>query len=169
MAATVLADGRVVTIRRMTSADGAALVAAMQRADPMDLRKRFMGTPPPSSYLLRQLERADGLHDLALGAFTDDGRLVGVAQFDRLDDEPTAEVAIEVAHDWQRDGLGVALLTRLVCEARACGIHEFTASYYADNVAIRRLLRDVAHVVASGYECGEGYMRLSLDDALVTT
>ena len=108
-----------------------------------------MGTPPPTSYLVEQLRRADGIHDLPMGAFTDDGRLVGVAQFDRVDEGPSAEVAIEVAKDWQHDGLG---------------IHEFTASYYADNVPIRRLLRDIGHVVASGYEYGEGFMRLSLDE-----
>lgn len=130
----------------------------------MDLRKRFMGTPPPTSYLVEQLKRADGIHDLPMGAFTDDGRLVGVAQFDRVDEGPSAEVAIEVAKDWQHDGLGIELLGRLAHEARGLGIHEFTASYYADNVPIRRLLRDIGHVVASGYEYGEGFMRLSLDE-----
>ena len=54
---------------------------------------------------------------------------------------------------------------RLAREACARGIHEFTASYYADNVAIRHLLCDIGHVVKSGYESGEGFMRLSLDGA----
>jgi hypothetical protein len=31
-------------------------------------------------------------------------RLIGVAQFDRWDDQPEAELAIEVARDWQRAG-----------------------------------------------------------------
>ena len=164
MTRAVLADGRCVTIRRLTAVDGPALVAAIAAAEPMDLRKRFMGTPPPTSYILRQLARADGIHDLPLGAFADDGRLVAVAQFDRPDDRPSAEVAIEVAHDWQHDGLGIAMLRHLADAARSRGVHEFTASYYADNVAIRHLLRDVGHVIASGYESGEGYMRLSLDE-----
>jgi RimJ/RimL family protein N-acetyltransferase len=161
---TQLRDGRSVTIRPLGRRDANALLAALRRADPMDLRRRFMGVPPPPSYLVNQLRRADGTHDLVLGAFDDDGRLVGVAQFDRPDDKPTAEVAIEVAKDWQHDGLGVALLTRLVELARDRGIHEFTATYFADNIPILRLLRDVGHVVASGYECGEGHMRLSLDE-----
>ena len=165
MGETVLSDRRSVGIRPLTPADAPALVVALRRADPMDLRKRFMGTPPPTSYLVEQLKRADGIHDLPLGAFTDDGRLVGVAQFDRVDEGPSAEVAIEVAKDWQHDGLGIALLDRLAREACARGIHEFTASYYADNVAIRHLLRDIGHVVKSGYESGEGFMRLSLDGA----
>jgi hypothetical protein len=108
MGDTVLTDGRSVGIRPLTPGDAPALIAALGRADPMDLRKRFMGTPPPTSYLVEQLNRADGIHDLPLGAFADDGRLVGMAQFDRVDDGPSAEVAIEVAKDWQPDSSLVA-------------------------------------------------------------
>src|SRR3954453_15503046 len=120
---TVLADGRRVTIRMLDARDADALVAAVRRADPMDLRRRFMGVPPPPSYLVKQLKRADGVHDLVLGAFDETGRLVAVAQFDRPDDRPTAEVAIEVAKDWQHDGLGIELLNRLAALARKRGIH----------------------------------------------
>lgn len=161
---TRLTDGRSVTVRPLDGRDADALVAAVAHADPMDLRRRFMGVPPPAWFLVKQLKRADGVHDVVLGAFDGDGRLVGVAQFDRQDDEPTAEVAIEIAKDWQHDGLGTAMLTRLADLARERGIHEFTATYYADNVPIRRLLHDIGHVVTSGYESGEGHMRLSLDE-----
>src|SRR5581483_9369884 len=100
---------------------------------PWDLRRRFMGVPPPVSFLVKQLMRMDGVHDLAVGAFDETGRIVGIAQFDRLDDRPQAEVAIEVAKDWQRDSLGTELLTALADRARAQGIETFTATYYADN------------------------------------
>jgi RimJ/RimL family protein N-acetyltransferase len=153
-----------VLLRPLDGRDADALVAAMKRADPMDLRRRFMGVPPPPSYLVRRLSRADGVHDLALGAFDSAGDLVGVAQFDRADDAPEAEVAIEIATGWQHAGLGTAMLHRLAGLARQRGIHEFTATYYADNVPIRRLLRDVGRVVESGYETGEGHLRLNLDD-----
>ena len=161
---TELQDGRQVLIRALDGRDADALTAAIDHADPTDLRRRFMGVPPPASYLVKQLRRADGVHDLVLGAFAGDGRLVGVAQFDRIDDAPTAEVAIEVAKDWQHDGLGTLMLTRLAELARHHGIHEFTATYYADNLPIRRLLRDIGRVVTSGYDKGEGHMTLSLDD-----
>lgn len=160
-----LADGREVTIRQLGHDDGPALAAAFRRADPLDLRRRFMGMPPPVGWLLRQLDRADGVHDLPIGAFTDEGRLVGVAQFDRPDEGPRAEVAVEVAKDWQHVGLGTKLLTKLSEMARERGVHEFTATYYADNIAIRRLLREVGNVVDSGFDSGEGYARLDLDAA----
>ena len=152
------------TIRPLGRRDAIVLLAALHRADPMDLRRRFLGAPPPDSYIVNQLRQADGVHDLVLGAFADTGRLVGVAQFDRPDDKPSAEVAIEVAKDWQRDGLGIELMTRLVELARSRGIHEFTATYFADNIPICRLLAAIGHVVTSSYECGEGRMRLNLDE-----
>lgn len=161
---TELQDGRHVLIRVLDGRDADALTAALDHADPMDLRRRFMGVPPPASYLVKQLRHADGVHDLVIGAFDSDGRLVGVAQFDRVNDEPTAEVAIEVAKDWQHDGLGTLMLTKLAELARDRGIHEFTATYYADNLPIRRLLRDIGRVVTSGYESGEGHMTLNLDE-----
>lgn len=159
---TRLADGACVVIRRLEESDGPALTAALETADPMDLRRRFMGMPPPASVLLNRLRTADGVHDYALGAFTDTGRLVGVAQFDRADDAPTAEFAIEVATDWQRRGLGSRLLERLAVIACELGITRFTATYYADNLPVRRLLHDSGHVIASGFDQGEGYAVLDL-------
>jgi RimJ/RimL family protein N-acetyltransferase len=158
----LLADGRQVTVRSLAADDAAALVTAVEHEDPWDLRRRFMGTPPPSHVLVKQLLRADGFHDLAIGAFTDDGQLVGLAQFDRLDDGPSAEIAIEVSHEWQRIGLCTALLTTLVGLARARGVREFTATYYGDNVAIRRLLHDIGCAVESGFDHGAGYARINL-------
>lgn len=159
----LLADGRGVTIRPLRPGDAAALLSAVEHEDPWDLRRRFMGTPPPPAMLVRQLSRADGFHDLAIGAFADDGRLVGVAQFDRTDDGPAAEVAIEVSHDWQRLHLGTVLLTTLVEFARERGVREFTATYYGDNVAIRRLLYSIGYAVESGIDHGAGYARIHLD------
>ena len=159
---TRLRDDSEVTLRRLEASDGPALEAALERADPMDLRRRFMGMAPPVSVILGRLRRADGVHDYALGAFTDAGRLVAVAQFDRADDAPTAEFAIEVARDFQRRGLGRQMLERLATVARALGVTRFTATYYADNIPVRRLLNDSGHVVAAGFDQGEGYAVLDL-------
>lgn len=159
-----LADGRRVVIRLLTPDDAPALVAAVKRANPWDLRRRFMGSPPPPSLLIRRLQEADGVHDVALGAFTNRGRLVGVAQFDRVDDGPSAEVAIEVAQDWQQRGLGTSLLTVLARYARAVGVRQFTARYFADNQAIRKLLHEVGRVVSTSYESGEGSTLIDISE-----
>jgi RimJ/RimL family protein N-acetyltransferase len=142
---TTLPDGRMATIRALTGDDADALAVAVQHADSRDLRRRFMGSPPPIAVLLDRLRAADGVHDAGLGAFDPAGRLIGVAQFDRWDDEPEAELAIEVARDWQRVGLGGVLLHELCRMADCCGISRLTAVYFADNMAIIQLLHSTGH------------------------
>lgn len=156
-------DGRVVIVRTLTSADAPELAAFLDDADADDLRRRFMGQPPPRGFLLSRLCAADGFHDLVIGAFDGSGRLVAVAQFDRDGDGPVAEVAIEVARDWQRHRLGTQLMLRLGELAHERGITTFTATYFADNVGIRRLLRDTGRLVSTDVTIGEGFSRLDLE------
>ena len=158
-----LDDARTVTVRPLTSLDADALDSFLHGEDADDLRRRFLGQPPPTAYLLARLCAADGFHDLVVGAFTSDGRLVAVAQFDREGEGSVAEFAIEVAHDWQRHHLGTQLLRRLAQLARERGVSTFTATYFADNFGIRRLLRGSECVVSSDVEFGEGHARLDLD------
>ena len=58
--------------------------------------------------------------------------------------------------------LGSRLLERLAVIAGELGITRFTATYYADNLPVRRLLHDSGHVIASGFDQGEGYAVLDL-------
>jgi acetyltransferase len=160
-----LDDGTSVTIRPIRRDDDIAVREALRTADPNDLHQRFMGCAPTVMLVLNYFHRADGLRDLAIGAFTAEGRLVGVAQFDRPEGGPTAEFAIEVAHDFQRRGLGARLLADLEDRAREAGVRELTATYYADNFAIRRLLGRSGQLQSSSYECGEGSALLNLRPA----
>lgn len=162
MTRLALSDGRHVEVRQLGPNDALALVDAVGEADPADLRRRFMGCPPPASFLVERLLAADGVHNFALGAFDDTGRLVAVAQFDRPDDRPTAEVAVEVATDWQHHGLGTGILEALAMEARERGIRRLTAQFFADNLPIRRLLDDLSSWVAVSYDAGEGQVVIDL-------
>lgn len=158
-----LRDGRTVVLRELAPSDAPALVSAVAHADPWDLRRRFLGSAPSPHTLSQAVRRADGEHDLLLGAFAPGGQLVGVAQFDRPDDRPVAEVAIEVDHAWQHLGLGTLMLEKCACLARERGVHEFTAVFYADNLAIRRLLRQMGHVIGSETEHGISTLLVDLD------
>ena len=58
----------------------------------------------------------------------------------RDDERPhIAEAALTVADAWQRRGLGGKLLRRLCDRATEYGIRRFTASLFADNVAMLKL------------------------------
>jgi len=159
-----VADGRTATLRRLRPSDAQALLAAIDEADPADLRRRFMGSTPPATFLLKRLADIDAQHHVGLGAF-DGQRLVGVAQFDRGDDRPTAEVAIEIASDWQHTRLGTQMLLHLSDMARECGITRFTACFFADNLGIQHLIRDIDGRVRIHYEAGEGFAEIHLDRA----
>jgi RimJ/RimL family protein N-acetyltransferase len=156
-----LRDGRTVRIRALTSSDASALHKAIDHADGFDLYRRFMGTPPPTHVLLRLLRSADGVHDAVLGAFAGN-ELTGVAQFDRADEAPTAELAIEVATSWQRCGLGSALLAELCALACSRGITCLTAYYFTDNTPLVRLLVSTGRSRWIGSECGATSAELDL-------
>jgi RimJ/RimL family protein N-acetyltransferase len=158
----VLRDGRAAHIRPLGPADADALLAALANADSYDLRRRFLGTPPPARLLLDQLAKADGVNDLALGAFAPGGRLVAVAQFNRITDSSVAEIAVEVGKDWQDDGLATALVEALASEAVAVGIATFRAVYYADNSSVALLLRNCPAPVATTYSDGQGHSDIDL-------
>jgi RimJ/RimL family protein N-acetyltransferase len=161
--AVVLRDGRSAVLRPLTDADSAVLVAAVAHADALDLRRRFMGPPPTAVALNRLLRHADGVHDMMLGSFDPDGRLIGVAQFDRRDDEPVAEFAIEIAKDWQRCGLGAVMLHRLAAIAQRQGVTRLTVLYSSDNTAIIRLMRSTGSTTWTGTECGVSSAELAVD------
>ena len=67
--------------------------------------------------------------------------MIAVGRFVRLaQNTDAAEVAIVVADDWQRRGVGSLFAERLAAEARRLGVKRFTATMASDNVAAHRLM-----------------------------
>jgi GNAT superfamily N-acetyltransferase len=93
---------------------------------------------------LRYLTEVDGRDHVALVAeYPGDParRLIAVARFVRLSEDPAAaEAAIVVADDWQRRGLGSLLTEQLARQARLAGISRFTATMASDNLAAHKLM-----------------------------
>jgi RimJ/RimL family protein N-acetyltransferase len=84
---------------------------------------------------------AAGPGHLAVGAFHGDV-LVGVAQYFRSSKCPDrAEIAVEVADDHQRHGIGALLVHELARHAAHDGITHFTATVLAENRAVLALMR----------------------------
>src|SRR5947209_4744518 len=70
----------------------------------------------------------------------DQDTLVGVARYVRLEHDPAAaEVAIEIADDWQRTGVGTLLLASLIDHARRAGVARLVAITLSENHAARAL------------------------------
>ncbi len=143
-----LSDGRTVAVRPIVPGDAAELATALATADPATLRRRFLGAAPRATpALLSRLTVVDYLRRFALVAFDPDaGRGIAVARYGWLTDG-VAEVAVVVDPAWRRLGLATALIELLAEAALDRGIHEFSASYLAENRPVEALL---AHVGGAG-------------------
>jgi ribosomal protein S18 acetylase RimI-like enzyme len=73
-------------------------------------------------------------------------RIVGVARYDRAADTDVAETAVAVIDEFQRRGLGSALLTILARVAREHGIKMFTLIVLPENQQMLGLLRKMGWI-----------------------
>jgi acetyltransferase len=107
--------------------------------------KRFMcSVRELSPAKLKYLTEVDQLRHLAIGATTMlDGRerLIGVARCVADESGGSAEFAIAVSDDWQRSGLGGALMRALMGAARARGFTQIYGTVLANNLGMLRFMR----------------------------
>lgn len=73
-------------------------------------------------------------------------RIVGVARYDRVAGADVAETAVAVVDEFQRRGLGSALLTILARVARDHGIKTFTLIVLPENQQMLGLLRKMGWI-----------------------
>jgi RimJ/RimL family protein N-acetyltransferase len=137
-----LRDGSEVLVRPIRADDKAALTDAFERLSDETRYQRFLSPLPELRPMdLVYLTEVDHHDHEALVAFGPDGAVVGVARYVRPAARPeSAEFAITVADEWQRRGLGTALLKLLSTRARAEGVQRFSASVLAENHEMLGLL-----------------------------
>jgi RimJ/RimL family protein N-acetyltransferase len=147
-----LPDGTPVLIRPIRADDKRMLATGLQHLSRESVQRRFLAPKTRFSRAeLRYLTEVDGHDHVALVAEYPAHpvrRLIGVARFVRLhEDHEAAEVAIVVADDWHRRGLGSILAEQLAAVARRSGIRRFTATMASDNVPAHRLMHKLtAHL-----------------------
>jgi RimJ/RimL family protein N-acetyltransferase len=139
-----LRDGTEVAIRPIQRDDGPRLRAAYRRLSPESRYGRFLAPKPHlSAAEVEYLVDVDRANHVALVAtlVDDPERIVGVARFVRLPEQPrVAEFAVAIGDPWQEQGLATELLARLARLAPAYGIERLRATMLADNERARRLL-----------------------------
>ena len=139
----LLSDGSRVGIRPIRPGDRAALATAFDRLSPQSRRNRFLVSKPRmSSAELTYCTEVDHSSHEALVAFDVSGdRLLGVARYAGSPESPgAAELALTVADDWQRRGLGTELAHRALASAQRNGIRRLRACSLATNAAADRVL-----------------------------
>ncbi|MDQ2923761.1 MAG: GNAT family N-acetyltransferase [Candidatus Dormibacteraeota bacterium] len=77
---------------------------------------------------------------------TGNERILGVARYDRVADADVAEVAVAVVDEFQRRGLGGALLAILARVARKHGIKSFSLIVLPENQQMLGLLRKMGWI-----------------------
>ena len=140
-----LPDGASILIRPIRADDKRMLEDGLRQLSDESVHRRFL--TPKSSFSrteLRYLTEVDGRDHVALVAEYPGHpvrRLIAVGRFVRLHEDPeAADVAIVVADEWQRRGVGSVISEQLAAQARGRGIRHFTATMAADNVAAHKLM-----------------------------
>ena len=160
-------DGAPVVIRPIRPDDKGMLSDGLRRLSPQSAQRRFL-TPKRSFSRaeLRYLTEVDGRDHVALVAENPVDpvrRLIAVARFVRLHDEPeAADVAFTVADDWQGRGLGSLLGRHVAHSARNRDIRRFTATMQSDNVPAHRLMAKLTNHLEQRH-VGSGVDELVLD------
>jgi RimJ/RimL family protein N-acetyltransferase len=137
-----LRDGRRIEIRAFRPDDKDALEAAVARASPLSLYRRFFTI----KRAFTERERAfflnvDFVNHVALVAVIDEtGRpaIVGACRYVVVT-PGRAEVAFAVIDQYQRQGVGAALMRHLIVVARAAGLRELIADVLTENAPMLKV------------------------------
>jgi acetyltransferase len=132
----MLHDGHIVRVRPLCATDRAIYERAVMDLSPRSRYLRFFAPVPRlSERMLDQMTQTDGQRHVAYVALTvDEASAVGVVRYVLSTDNPDeGEVAIAVADDWHRRGLGGQLLRQTVERARVAGLESLMATTLREN------------------------------------
>jgi acetyltransferase len=130
-----------ITIRPLRDGETEIVQAVFDRLGDRSRHGRFGGAKTVLTVRdLEHLARVDRNHHVLVALV--DCKPIGMARLVR--DGATAEVAVEVADEWQGRRVGTILMSRLADDARAAGIEQLHAFVEPDNTRSRALMRRVA-------------------------
>ncbi len=161
----VLTDGTRLLLRTLSCDDRDGLAALFARLTPESRYRRFLSpkavlTPQELAYFT-DLDHVD--HDAVAAVDQRGGSIVGVGRYVRDDKRPrVADMAIEVADELQRMGIGTVLADQVVQRARANGFAVLTATTLWNNRPARALLRRLGFRARASHG-GEIELELQLD------
>ena len=124
--------GPTMLVRPLRNGDVDTVLAVLHRLSGESRRRRFTGFKTRlTADELWHLARVDATHHALVAYVEGDPDPVAIAQLVR--DGQSAEIAFEVANDYQQHGIGAALAEELLADVRAAGISKITALVARDN------------------------------------
>lgn len=132
-----------IPLRSIRAADLPLLREFVSRLSPGTGYKRLLSGRKPTEEELQRWTAIDASREAAVVATScgpDGERLVGVARYVMQSPHET-DFAIVLADDWQGQGLGRNLMTRLIDAAREHGVRKLSGITLSTNMAMRSLAR----------------------------
>lgn len=144
LAHEVEVGGETLQVRPIRPTDAPALIAAVERSAPQDVRLRFGGgmrqlTPD----LAARLTQIDYDRHMALIAETTEGEIIGVGRLVSAPEGDAAEFALMVRSDRQMHGIGRMLLEAVLDYARARGLKTVWGDMARENERMRELAAEL--------------------------
>ena len=139
--------GPLLFVRPLRDGDAETVRAVFDRLSDASRRARFNGAKPSLAEAeLAQLARVDADHHVLVAHAEGDPLPAAIARLARTGPF-SAEIAFAVADRYQQRGVGCAVASELLADARAAGIVQVTALTAGDNRAALALLKRVADVL----------------------
>jgi RimJ/RimL family protein N-acetyltransferase len=163
-AAELLRDGRSIEIRALRPDDEAQMLAAISRASPQSVRRRFFGARRDFS----ESEKAFFLnvnftdHVALVATIAHDGHseIAGGARYVLVQPD-IAEVAFMVIDEFQGRGVGTALMRHLIFLARSASLKRLVADILPENTAMLNVFQKTGLHQATTRS--QGVVRVELD------
>jgi RimJ/RimL family protein N-acetyltransferase len=143
-----------IVIAELMPADRAAIAFEFRRLGEQSRYQRFLAIKRELTAVeLDRLTNIDHWHHEAVIARSPVPRApIAIARYVRTDEFDTADIAIEVVDEWQRRGIGMALLLALRDRALGAGIRRFTATTLAGNLGALALIRRLGPYRVTGID-----------------
>jgi ribosomal protein S18 acetylase RimI-like enzyme len=143
--------GGTILVRPLRRGDVDTVRTVFERLGEESRRSRFLAAKRSlGEKELRWLAAVDSHHHALVAHVDGDPRPVAIARLVRSGS--SAEIAFEVADEYQRRGIGAALTAELIGDACAAGITEITALVSSDNRAAVALLRRTLRALEIRFE-----------------
>ena len=131
--------GAEVAVDALRPEDREALDQFFDLCSRLTIYRRFFAPVQrfPDTYLDAVLAAPRSVHDGVVARCGDERDIVGLASLAAMPDEPrVGELGVVVADAWQGQGLGRAMVARLVDRARVRGVRRLTASVLSERVSL---------------------------------
>ena len=150
----VLRDGSLAHVRPILPSDAAGIHKFHDAQSEESIYMRFFA---PIKHLsdadVHRFTHVDHDQRVALVALVG-GDIIGIARYDRLDDESIAEVAFNISDHYQGKGVGSVLLEHLAAIASDEGVTQFVADVLPQNRKMMKVFVDAGYEVNHAFEDG---------------